>query len=95
MFDDLAVVVELEDVHTRPVVITRPLLETVQHDVVAFGDDPLELNPLPWVLLRHASEVLDERLLAVRHAGIVLDVRIADVLMDGTLPWLCFSRDCS
>ena len=72
VFDDLAVAVEAEDVDARVVVIAGPVLKAVQHDVVAFCDGPLELDPLARILGGHALEVVDERLLAVTDAGVVL-----------------------
>jgi len=55
----------------------------MQHDVIALGDDTLELNVLSGVLLRHPREVLDEGTLAVRDAGVVLNIDIACVFLDG------------
>ncbi len=55
---------------------------TMQDDVVALGDHALEVDALARVLLGHPLEVRDERLLAIGHVGIVLDVDIAHVLFD-------------
>ena len=52
-----------------------PLLVAVQDDVVSLRDDPLELDLLARILVRHALEVVDERLLAVGDRRVVLDVR--------------------
>ena len=46
MLDDLAVVVQAEDVDPGPVAVTRPLLVAVENDVVALGDGPLEVDAL-------------------------------------------------
>src|SRR5262249_45729916 len=77
VLDDLAIIVEPEDIDAGPVAIARPLLVTVQHDELALGDRALELDALARVLTRHALEVIDEGLLTVRDAGIVLGIRRA------------------
>ena len=47
VFDDLAVVVEAEDVDPRGSRGRRAMLEAVQHDVVGFCDRPFGLDRLP------------------------------------------------
>ena len=74
MLDDLAVCIEAEDVDACVVVIAGPVLEAVQHHQVTLGHAATELDTLAWVLLCHAVEVVDEGLLAITNAGIVLDV---------------------
>ena len=51
--------------------------------MVTVGKRPLELDPLPGVVLRYPDEVVDERLLAIGHPRVVLDVGVAGVLLDG------------
>ena len=79
MFDDFAFVVEAEDVDACVVLVTWPVLETVEYDQVVFGDRPLELDPFAGELFGHSLEVLDEGLLAVPDLGILLDVLVAQV----------------
>ena len=83
MLDDLAVLIETEDVDPSPVSITGPFLMAMQHDEVALGDDTLEVDALPGELPRHSLEVLDERVLAVGYFRVVLNVLFARVLLDG------------
>ena len=83
MLDDSAVLVKAEDVDTGVLVVTRPELVAMQDHVVALADHPLELDPLAGVLVSHPEEVVDERLLAVRHLGVVLDVGGRGVPLDG------------
>jgi hypothetical protein len=45
---------------------------TVQDDVVALGDDTLEVDPLTGILLRHPHEVLNESLFPIGYARVVL-----------------------
>lgn len=78
MFDNLAICIETEDVDARPMLVARPFLFTMKDDVVTFGDDALEVHLLARVFLRHPLKVCDERLLAIGHVCIVLDVDIAD-----------------
>lgn len=49
MLDDLAVAVETEDVDPGVVVVVRPCLVVVQHDVVVFGHGTLDLDSFAWV----------------------------------------------
>ena len=48
----------------------------VQHDVVRLDDLAFEVNALAGILACHALETLDERVLAVGHVRIVLDVSV-------------------
>jgi hypothetical protein len=81
MLDDFAILVETEDIDARPifVAIRRSVLITVQYNVVALGDDALEVHAFPGVLLRHTLEIVDERLLPVCYVRIVLEVDITRV----------------
>ena len=75
MLNNLALVIEAENVNPRIVVVTWPVLETVEHDKVSFGDRPLELYSLIGIAAGHPLEVLHEGFLTIAHSGIVLDVR--------------------
>lgn len=46
MLDDLAGVIETEDIDPGVVLIVWPVLVTVQHHQIAFGNGPLEIDPL-------------------------------------------------
>jgi hypothetical protein len=54
----------------------------VEHDVVALGDRPHELDALARVLGGHAVEVVDEGLLAVSDVWVVLGVSLARISLD-------------
>jgi hypothetical protein len=54
----------------------------MQHHVVALGEHSLKVHSLARILPRHAREVLDERVLAVRDRWIVLDVHLSDEAAD-------------
>ena len=83
MLNDLAAAVEPEDVHGSLIVVAWPVLETVQHDQVAFGDRPLHLDPLAGPFARHPLEIIDEAVLAGRDMRVVLDVLVAGIALDG------------
>jgi hypothetical protein len=83
VFDDSAAVVEAEDVDPGPIMIAGPVLQAMQHDVIALGDDSFELNTLSGIVLPHPREVFDESVLAVRDGGVVLDVDVASLFLDG------------
>ena len=85
MLNDLAILIEAEDIDPGPIVVAGPLLVTVQHNVISLCNDSFELHAFPRVLQRHAGKVLDERFLAVRYCGVVLDVQISSILLDGLL----------
>ena len=70
----LPALVEAKDVDAGPVAVAGPVLIAVQHDEVALGNDPPELDPFARILTRHPLEVLDERRLAVGDHRIVLRV---------------------
>ena len=70
MLDDLAVVVDAEDVDASPVGVAGPLLITVQHDELPFRDRALELDALAGIVARGIFEIIDETLLAVGDSGL-------------------------
>ena len=82
MLDDLSILVETKDVHASPIVIARPLLKGVEHDVVAVSEHTLEQDVLARIFVRHPVEILDEPRLPVWHHGIMLDVRVSDILFN-------------
>ena len=82
MFHDFTVVIQAENVDPSPNVITRPVLTTVQHNVITFRDDTHELDALARILPRRLLEIRDEPFFAVRYAGIVLDVGSAGIPLD-------------
>jgi hypothetical protein len=82
MLDDLPVRVEAEHVDARPRALSGPVLKTVQDDVIPFSDDAFELHTFAGILRGHAREVLDERLLAIADARIVLDVLGTGIPLD-------------
>jgi hypothetical protein len=65
VLDDLALVVEPEDVYPRPVRLPGPRLEAVEDHVRPLGDRSLHVDALVGELRRHALEERDERHLAV------------------------------
>src|SRR5688500_16854765 len=67
VLDDLAVLIESENIDPRPVAVAWPVLEAVKDNVVALGNHPAELHPLAGVLSCHALEIRDERGFAVSH----------------------------
>ena len=79
---DFSVLIDPEDIGSRPRMVPRPLLPTMQDYVVAFGDDPKDLDFLAGVLAGRFLEVVDETLLAVADARIVLDILGSRVLLD-------------
>ena len=70
---DLAVVVQPEDVDSGPGMIAGPFLPAVQHHVVAFGDQALELDALAGIVAGRLLEIVDEALFAVGDTRIVLN----------------------
>ena len=78
MLDDSAVLVESEDVDSGVVVISRPLLMTVENDMVSLRERPLEYDSLAGVFGGHPLEVVDESLLTIGNIWIVLDVFVPD-----------------
>ena len=69
VLDNLAVLVEAEDVDPSPVVVARPVLEAVQDHVGILGDHAPDLDSLTGVLLGHTGEVFNEALLAIGYVA--------------------------
>jgi hypothetical protein len=82
VFDNFAVLIEAEYVYSGVIVVSRPLLETMQDNEIILGYRALELHALSGILLRHSGEIFDESLLAVWHSGVVLNVEFAHILLD-------------
>jgi hypothetical protein len=74
VLDDLAVLVESENIDARIVVIAGSVLKTMEHHEVAFSYRSLELDTLAGILPGHSLKVFDKRLLAVADMGIVLSI---------------------
>ena len=70
MLDDLAVVVETEDVHSGVVVVSGPGLAAVQDYMVGVSERTDDFHMLAGIVGSHALEVVDERLLAVATSGL-------------------------
>ena len=75
VLNDFAVVVEAEDVNHRFAALVRGVLAVdVDDNEVAFRHDALDVGVRLRVLLEEGAEGINERLAAVGHARIVLDV---------------------
>lgn len=83
---DPALIIEPKDVDSGIVLVTWPLLMTMQDDMIALAKDALEMHALSGVLASHPLEVLNESVLAVCDVRVVLNVDVPDVPFDG-LPW--------
>jgi hypothetical protein len=83
MLDDLAVLVEPEDINTSVRGVTRPSLMTMEHDEVILCNRPLKLGPLAGIFSSHAIEVVDERLLPISHMRVVLHVDVTGIPFNG------------
>jgi len=82
MLDHLARIIKPKNIHPRIVVVARPMLKAMQHDKVALGNGPLDLDPFARPFARHALEIGDEPVLAVGDMGIVLRIGIPRVAFD-------------
>src|SRR5688500_19939178 len=82
MLHDLAVVIQAENINARPITVARPLLQAMEDDILALRDHSREVDALARIFPRHARKVVDESLLAVGHAGIVLNIDVPDVSLD-------------
>jgi hypothetical protein len=87
MLDDLALLIQAEDVDSDPIIVAGPFLAGVQHHVVAFGDGALEEHLLAGVILAQAGEVIDKALLAIPYGGIMLNIGSPGVQGNG-FGWL-------
>ena len=82
MFDNLAVIIETKDIDASIVVIARPMLVAVQDNMLPLCKGSLEGHTLTGIVGGHASEVIDERVLAVSDMRIVLDIDRSDIALD-------------
>lgn len=76
---DLAGSIKPENIDTRPVAISGPMLVTMQDDVMALREHPSKLNTLGRILQRHPIEIRNERVLAISDDRVVLRVRLPDI----------------
>lgn len=83
MFYDLAVRIEPENINAGPIPVTRPVLASVQDNVIALRDHALKLDALTRILPRHAGEVFDEGFLTVGDRRVMPDVGVACIAFDG------------
>jgi len=65
VFDDLPLIIETEDIHGGPGIITGPVLATMKDHLVALGDDVFEFDALAGVIASGFREIRDEPFLAV------------------------------
>ena len=83
VLNDFAVVVEAEDVNHRFAAFLRGVLAVdVDDDQIVLRHDALDVGVRLRVLLEEGAEGINERLAAVGHARIVLDVGLGDVFFD-------------
>jgi hypothetical protein len=82
VFDDFAVVIEPKNINACPIGVPWPLLITMQDHIVSFGNHPLKLDTLAWIVLCHLREVRDESLLAISNRGIMLEIGLSCVSLD-------------
>ena len=87
MLHNFAVFVEAKNIYPCIILISRPLLMAMQHNEVTLGNYSFEVNLLFGEFRVQSLEVLDESILTITDVGIVLDVFVANVLLDG-LAWL-------
>jgi hypothetical protein len=83
MLDDLAIIIEPENVDGGEILHTGPFLQAVQDYVVAFGKGAFYGDTLAGVLPRHALKEVDKAQFAGLDVGIVLNEFVADILFDG------------
>lgn len=83
VFDDFPLLIEPENINSRPVGIARPLLVAVQHDIISLRDHVFEFHALARIFCRHALEMGDEGCFAIPDRRVVLDVLVAGVAFDG------------
>ena len=83
MLDDFAILGQAKDINSGPVMVARPVLVTMEDDIVVFGDDLPEFNAFARIIARRRLEIVDEALLSVGDARIVLDVLRAGKFFHG------------
>jgi hypothetical protein len=82
MLNDLTASIQAENVNASPSVPAGPFLPAMQDLQVSLRNYSDELNSLVWVFAGGDLKKVDESLLAIRYAGVVLDVISADVPFD-------------
>jgi hypothetical protein len=83
MLDNLSVAIETKDVHARVVIVPWPGLMAMQYDQITFSDCALEVDSFAREFRRHPLKESDEGLFAIGYFGIVLNVNITHVLLNG------------
>jgi hypothetical protein len=83
MLDNLAILIESKNVDSCVVFVSRPLLVTMENNVIIFCYRSFEVGLLARIFRAHPFKILDKRFLAVRDMRVVLDVLISRVPLDG------------
>jgi len=83
MLDNLAILIESKYVDSCVVFVSRPLLVTMENNVIIFRYRSFEVGRLARIFRAHPFKILDKRFLAVRDMRVVLDVLITRVPLDG------------
>lgn len=83
MLDDLAVLVEAEDVDACPVLVlvSGPHLVTMENDAVALCDRAFEVHAFARLRLGHALEIVDKGLLPICDVRVVLGVGVPHIAL--------------
>jgi len=84
MFDDFATLIEPEDVDSGIIMVSRPVLEAVQHHEIALRNGALELDAFAGIFARPALDAADKGPLPVANMRVVLDVGNAYALLNGS-----------
>ena len=78
MFDHFSVIIESENINSRIIVVTWPMLMAVQYDKVALGNSSDNFHMFARILPCHTFEILNEGLNSIADIRVVLNVRVAN-----------------
>lgn len=83
VFNNFAVLIKSKDVDACIILVPRPLLVTMQHNVVLLGYSAPERDLFIWKLGSHALRIVDKSLLSISHVRVMLGIRSTDLFLDG------------
>lgn len=83
MLNDLPLIVEPENIDSRVIVVSGPVLGAMKNDILVLCHDPLYLDSFARPFASHALEIVNEALLSGFHMRIVLDVLVPSEARDG------------
>src|SRR6476620_7102697 len=80
MFYNLSVMIKPEDIYTCIVFVGWPMLVTMQHYKVAFGNSSFKLHSFTGIFSSHSFKIPDKGFFTISHMRVMLYVYLSCIL---------------